>query len=198
MVIIGLDPGTKNFGWCAIRFNSKTFQPLGSGKIINTVQDINSVQEQTLKFCEEILSLISKYKPSAIIVERFLNRGRFNGATGEYVSMMIGILSLLTRSDIQENLQPSLKANSFNMHIIHSGTWKTAINRKGKVKNYLKQMYDYCLAEPHELDAYLIGHYGYSIVSQSSPYSHLNKGISKKDIRALEAVATGKKKRCRK
>lgn len=191
--VLGLDPGTKNFGWAVTEFNRKqnTFKPLAAGKIGNTVSQMDFVLEQTALFMEELTELIMRYAPDYIIVERFMNRGRFNGATGEYVSFMMGCLAWYAL-----NSTKGIKG----YFVVHSGTWKGAYNRflpksKGKL---LDKVYGYCLSEPHEVDAFLLSHYGFGLATNQTAFGHLTKPLSKKQLQEFEAVSTGKKKKARK
>ncbi len=191
--VLGLDPGTKNFGWAVTEFNLmlNTFKPIAAGKVENTVSQMDNVLNQTDLFMNELKELIMRYAPSYIIVERFMNRGRFNGATGEYVSFMMGCLAWYALNNTK-----GIKG----YFVVHSGTWKGAYNRflpksKGKI---LDKMYGYCLSEPHELDAFLLSHYGYCLATNQSAFGHLDKPLSKKQLQQFEAVSTGKKKKARK
>lgn len=188
MIILGLDPGTRNFGWAVTRFTDKGFEPLYAGKIVNPVVTMDDTVTQTRTFLTEIEGIIAKYKPDYIVAERFLNRGRFNGATGEYVSFMLGVIALYV-----------LKGKRVKgFHIVHSGTWKTAYNRLSKVKGVLDKTYAYALCEPHELDAYLLTHFIHKEVGSGAFAPLKGKPLSKSDVQVFESVATGKKKRKRK
>ena len=191
MKILGLDPGTTNFGYAVLATKGTRFKPVDVGKVQNRMNRMENIQQQCVMFKEEMLGYITRHKPNVIIVERFMNRGRFSGATGEYVSMMIGILIDLA---ITHNIE---------MHIVNPATWKNAVSRaldkkKPKVKR-LDRMYAYTLSEPHELDAYMMTHYMFSLKSDEVPFTHLKgKAGAKGFVHDFEAVSTGKKKRNRK
>ena len=188
--ILGLDPGTKNFGYAITSFDIETgaFKPVLAGKIQNPVTHMDETVQQTSTFLKEIGDIIDNHNISYIVAERFLNRGRFNGATGEYVSFMLGSIAtyLLNNNRIKA------------LYIVHSGTWKTAYNRLSNSKKFLDRVYKYTLSEPHELDAYLLTHFCFKELFGGSAFGHLGKPLTKKQIQAFETVSTGKKKRARK
>ena len=200
MIVMGLDPGVTNFGIAVNSISAKAHKPVWAGKFKHTIrQDMQDLPAQFAAFEEEMRGLLARYKPSIIAIERFMNRGKFSGDQGEFVSMMLALTIRLAVEMI-----PSVQ-----VVIVQPGNWKTELNRmyagggkvtreKGK-RTTLEVITDYCLTEPHELDAYFMTFYAYCKQMDLPPFEMLKgKAGGKSLIHAFEAVATGKKKRARK
>lgn len=215
-VVWGFDPGTANFAYCCLHTGSKPsqFKAICAGKLAHTVRPpMENLVPQFKAFERELLALFKENPPDVVVVERFMNRGKQFGDTGEYVSMMIALLiSLLSR-----------RYPKVQIYVTQPGVWKVAFNRqrgwtpakpvrrkKGEPKpkrrtkkvtppTPLDHLYAYTLCEPHELDSWLMAHFGLCLWHDVDPFSHL----ADSDLRtilanSLEKVATGKKKRKRK
>lgn len=192
ITILGLDPGKTHFGFAVAQFRpDSSFRPLVAGKVKNTVRDYGQLVPQMDHYIEEMRELLA-YKPQIVVIERFMNRGKFAGDTGEYVSLMIGLVAYLARATLDSKIV-----------IVQPGVWKSALNRVlgrksgDKGPTHLDKLYRYCLTEPHELDAYLITHAAAAGVFRFAPFSTVTKKSKMKFLTEFEAVATGKKKRQR-
>lgn len=196
LTVLGFDPGTTNFAYGVTSFTDTSYKPVVSGKLVSMVRKtMLDLPVQFAAFLDEFVPLVKKYKPHVVVIERFMNRGKFSGDTGEYVSMMIALIVDYLRREFPRVI----------VYIVQPGNWKTAFNRnrlrgrkqeKGEIKP-LDSLYGYTLIEPHELDAVLMTHYGFSLVRKETPYVHI-VGSKAAFIEAIEAVALGKKKRKRK
>lgn len=85
-MILAFDPGIKNFAWSALDNDLKIH---GIGKIQTPISEFNNIR-QIYFFRKQIKFLLERYKPKYVIIERFQNRGKFTGAQGEFVGVMIG------------------------------------------------------------------------------------------------------------
>jgi hypothetical protein len=192
--VVGLDPGTANFGYCTTKFTSEgNFYPLRAGKLESRVTDMSDLPDQIGRYLAETQKVVVEQKPDILVVERFMNRGKFSGDTGEYVSMMLALVVHQTRSFVPK----------CRIHIVQPGVWKTAFNRSLGRKNgdkkptQLDKAYKFCLTEPHELDAYLMTHFAAAEWLGCSPFEYIPQCGRRSFVEELEAVATGKKKRKR-
>lgn len=206
----GLDPGTTNFAYACVLFGAQPsqFKTLASGKVEHTVRDtMTNLPEQYQAFLDEITQLFALYPPAAVTIERFMNRGKFSGDTGEYVSMMMGLIIHHLMVEYPEChivvAQPGVWKQAFN----RSQGWESAGQTKGKGRRKkgdkkpatpLDKLYGYALCEPHELDAWLMAHFGASKWWEEKPFTHFVGRDLTKNVQRLEQLATGKKKRARK
>lgn len=181
----GIDPGVSNF---AFSICDSGFAPVLAGKIKNTCADMANLPAHIKCFEWELFSLFEKYPPKSLVIERFMNRGKFSGDQGEYVSIM---LALVVRHLTMEHPDCVIR-------IVNSGVWKTAFNRcrglvgkreKGEATP-LERLAKLALCEPHELDAYLMSHY-------LTDFSHIRSFDSMELLEKFEVVCQGKKKRKR-
>ena len=191
--ILGLDPGKTNFGISVTEFNAAgtSYKPLYAGKLKNTITDMSQLVAHMDHFNDE-LGLLLEYKPQLVVIERFMNRGSFSGDQGEYVGCMLSLAAYQARANCGSAIQ-----------IVQPGVWKQAFNRvlgwkaKDPKPTPLDKLYKYCLTESHELDAFLMTHFGHSLLT-GTPYFSLIRSKPKSVFLAeFEAVATGKKKRKR-
>ncbi len=187
--VLGLDPGTANFGYCVTDFKGSKPVPVVAGKLQNTVTDMAEIVSHIDHFNDELSTLL-EYAPNVVVVERFMNRGSFSGDTGEYVGVMVGLIAYLSRMRGAE------------VSVVQPGVWKTAFNRAvsdSKAKpTPLDRLYKFCLTEPHELDAYLMTLFARDKLAKATPFSSIRTIGRLNFVQALEAVATGKKRRMRK
>lgn len=190
ITVLALDPGKTNFGYCVTQFlGSGSFKPLIAGKLKNTITDMSNLVSHMDEYTMEIDGLLD-YKPSVLVIERFMNRGKFSGDTGEYVGVMLGLAAFQARAKLDADVL-----------IVQPGIWKTAFNRvlgwKSGKPTPLDKLYRFCLTEPHELDAYLMTHFGYGKVTNTSPFSLVKSKSKQAFLTEFEAVAHEKKKRKR-
>lgn len=199
LTVLGIDPGVSNMGLSVTEFRPDlSFSPLWAGKFVKTVKGtMNNLPEQFNEFILEFNSLLQTHKPHVVVIERFMNRGKFSGDQGEYVSFMVAL--------VIRHLQQTTP--NCIVIIVQPGVWKVALCRalgsdgkrvKGK-RSPVEVYTDHCLAESHELDSYFMAHFAFSRVRNEKPFSHLSKVTgSLKLVEDFEKIATGKKKRCRK
>ena len=195
MLIIGCDPGVRNFGAAVSSFanDGRTHPLLWAGKVKHTLHKSPSLSFSLSEYKQEMADILTRYgKPDVLICERFMNRGRFSGDQGEYVSMMNALTF-----DLALGINPNI-----HLFLVSPATWKNAFNLafptggRQKTPSVLQRLTDFTLIEPHELDAILMTHYAHGLVSGTKPFSLFSKKTS--FILAMEKMATGKKKRKRK
>jgi Holliday junction resolvasome RuvABC endonuclease subunit len=148
ITVLGVDPGTNN---CAasvlhICFKPFKFNYLHVGMIQNPVKEIKGrdLKQRCDKFNRELSALKRKHRPTHLIAERFMTRGRGGSTTIEAVSMQLGIMSRMAMAEIC---------------FIPASQWKNAVNRI----TCLDDLYDGTKQlgfTPHELDSALIAMYG--------------------------------------
>jgi len=151
-IIIGLDPGKHNFGVAVVRFRHNR-----APKLLTTFLLRESVQsllhEDFHQACDllrrSMRQLLREHRPKRVIIERFLNRGRFFGGLTELVSVMIGIIWSVGRQ-----LRVPVVLTT-------AAAWKNKFQRERQVK--LADIYKAVKPlPPHCLDAALLAVYGYS------------------------------------
>lgn len=199
-IVWGFDPGKTNFAFCCTEFGTSDFTPLHAGMISNPIRDITQLADSIIEFETQLAELLAWKNPDCIAIERFMNRGKFSGDQGEYVSIM---LALVVRHVMTTYPNCVIK-------IVQPGIWKTAFNRmrgdppkrqKG-VPSALEKATAYALSEPHEFDAYMISHFAAPLVVPwltGKPYTHLTGAAGGRQfVETFDTVTTGKKKRKRK
>lgn len=151
--ILGLDPGSSNFGWSVVRVKvGKTFhyKVLANGKIEKTLHSLkDDVLTDINVFKAEIRKILRTYKPTHLIAERFMTRG-IKGATIEYISVMLGVLT-----------QMGIK----NIRFITAAQWKNRWNRHYRLDDFYKRVG----IEDHQVDATNIALYG-AAIWHGAPY----------------------------
>lgn len=196
MVILGLDPAIKNFGYSVCtKDSSGTVLPRESGILKNPVNAMGlESQELVAKFLEEIKTTISTHSVRQIVVERFQARNITRDIQIECVNAMIGALLTLDTP----------------IRLIYASHWKNEINRtaaeygflldnKKKLGSPVFPVYDSVYPKlrctPHEFDASCIAIYGFAtelkpfkefLGTRESLVNHVNK---------LESVSTSKLKK---
>jgi len=156
MIILGLDPAIKNFGYSV--FGSDPNKCYESGILKNPVNEMGVESQKLIKnFLEEISNIIDKYKVDNIVVERFQARNISRDIQIECVNTMIGALLTL---DIP-------------VRLIYASHWKNEINRVVSTYGYLldnkkklgeplhQSIYPRLRCTPHEFDASCIALYGF-------------------------------------
>lgn len=129
-------------------------RPLAGGLISHPMHELAGGEFETsaAMFTREMRSLLDKWRPDVICAERFMVRGRFNGASAEKVSLMIGITyEMARRRDIR-------------MILISSATWKNSIQRL--FDRRLEELYGmFKPLPPHVIDAHLQAVFGIKTVA---------------------------------
>jgi hypothetical protein len=162
MMVLGIDPGKRNFGVSIVGVSKtcQTYKIYKTCMLLNAVTDFKdstAASKQAMAFKREVQGYLKKYKIDLIVVERFMVRGRYNGATSEYISAMIGILLVL----------------GVKVCIVTPPEWKNAFNKKFD----LKEVYKRTKIVPHIIDATLIGIYGAAKVSKLDKFKCVNSDI---------------------
>lgn len=197
----GFDPGKTNFAFALTEFTGTKFVPSHAGMINPVLNSMENLAEQILAFEEQLLALFAWRPPHCIAIERFMNRGKQFGDTGEYVSMMLAIVVRLVHTHYPDCF----------IKIVQPGVWKTAFNRmrgdpakrvKG-VPTAMEKATAYSLSEAHEFDAYMISHFIASSfiegLSNGKAYEHLaGPAGGRSFVELFDTVSTGKKHRKRK
>jgi len=97
VTIIGLDPGSKNFGVFVGKLYGtdrlQRIKVLHSSMLQHTIHDLKTeTLDRTIeRFLDELGYLYDKYRPDIVVVERFQARG-IKGSINETVNMMIGMI----------------------------------------------------------------------------------------------------------
>ena len=163
MMILGIDPGKRNFGVSIVGLSStgNTYKVFSGFMLNHAITDFKNSElaiEQAKAFKREINGYLKEYKVDLIVVERFMVRGRYNGATSEYISAMIGVLLV----------------SGVKVCIVTPPEWKNAFNKKFDLKGmYLKLK----PLPPHIVDATLIGIYGAAKVSKLEKFKCVNSEV---------------------
>ena len=114
MRIIALDPGSKNFA-VAVMDGRKVLETC----YLTTIKSLkwDDFEEEAKGFRKRWFDLLQKYEPDCVLAERFMARpGGNGGAVGEYINVMIGILSTVNAS------------KGIPTHLVTSAQWKNALN----------------------------------------------------------------------
>lgn len=196
----GFDPGKTNFAFCCTEFKGTAFTPLHAGMIANPIRDITQLADSIVEFESQLAALFEWRAPDCIAIERFMNRGKFSGDQGEYVSIMLALVVRFVMTNYPQ----------CEILIVQPGIWKTAFNRlrgdppkraKG-VPSAMEKATAYSLSEPHEFDAYMISHFAASKFIPglaAKPYDYLAGAAGGKAfVELFDTITTGKKKRKRK
>jgi hypothetical protein len=126
---LGLDPGTKNFGFSLVEHDTIKWRILECGMMENTLYDFgDDFKNQINWFIDEIGPMLSK--ADHVVMERY--QPRFKAAQIEYINCMIGIVAMLHKST----------------RIVTAASWKNKLPFK------LKDLYD--KKTDHVLDATLM------------------------------------------
>lgn len=161
--ILALDPGKNNFAAAVCTVDVKTgmkFKIIHTCMILNTVTDLTQdIDKQAAKFRQEIRILLKDYNIDYLVAERFIVRGRFMGASSEFINFMIGSLS-------------SIKVEK---KLITAAQWKNAFNKIYDLKEFYKQI----PLVPHKVDAALIGLYGSHYLTDTKPFECIKDNIPK-------------------
>jgi Holliday junction resolvasome RuvABC endonuclease subunit len=159
--LLALDPGTKNFGYAVIRFDSKNkIEVLQSGRLFKTVDRLNmGVIEQVERYSQSIRHLVKTHSVSLVVAERYMSR-RMGGTTIECVNAMLGILMEICRG------------LNLRLRLIPASQWKNEINRHSP--GVLDSSYAQgktCQITDHTIDAVFIALYGRSIALKKKAFT---------------------------
>ncbi len=164
MIILGADPGSKNFALAVIELKNNKLSVLGTKMVENTLHKFDmTMQDQYNAFVKEVRMVRDEFKPDYCIMERFQTRGN-GGNTIEFVSMMNALLFYTMRKN-----SPML---------VTASTWKNACTRANIL---LKDIYaEYKMTtqqfakEIHEFDAAMMAVYRLYHERDTSYYSNFN------------------------
>lgn len=164
MIILGGDPGSKNFAISVIEFRDRKLHVLGSKMLENTIHAYDdTMQDQFNAFLSEVRAIRNEFKPDAAIMERYQTRGN-GGNTIEFVSMMNALLFR------------TLKHN--DPVLVTASTWKNACTRQGVDLKSLYSQYKmtsvYCPKAIHEFDASMMAVFRLCKVIDRVPFSRFD------------------------
>lgn len=163
--ILGMDPGTQNFGIFGGIFSGKkqleTVEYVLSKNLKNPIRNLTDNLVDTVQlFRQEIKGILETFQPDVIVIERFQVRSVLSGTSAETVSFMIGIVQELA---LQQNSKIEFK-------LIIASNWKNAVNRL--YDDYLALFPSLESTHYHRLDAMLQAYFGYPLKNQ---YENLKK-----------------------
>lgn len=173
--ILSCDPGKDNYAatigdYCVSRSGKLEYNFLHTRMVQNTLQDLTSdLDGQLKKYLKEMRELKRRYSPTYFVAERFQNRGSMRGASGELVSMMLGVSCTLGMDNT----------------VITASQWKNAFNR---VSN-LDHLYEDTPFVAHVVDSACIGLYHACKTLNVKPYEWLaQQGEYKRLVKAMERL----------
>lgn len=170
ITILGSDPGKNNSAFSIVKVMIDPpfrYAVAETGMVKNVIRDLTvDPMRQSKAYRAETLELIKRHEVDVITVERFQNRGRFSGNTGELVSMMIGVMYGLPVLDVK---------------VITAAQWKNAANKVGD----LAQIYEESTLVAHRVDATSIALYGASQYLMLPPFEFLKGDGQQKYVRRL-------------
>lgn len=137
MKILGLDPGTKNYGYALV--NHKNNICIDAGMISTSLKEIKSLAPEEVKTYVNTMTPLIK-KADSVVMERFQGRG-LRGSLGETVSIMIGINVLICLIEKKP------------IHLTTAASWKNKVKRESATS--LENLYKDCPTH-HMLDAALM------------------------------------------
>lgn len=179
--VISLDPGSRNMGIAATQIDLRTGRAavLANAVMTNPIHGLTRevLEPQRDAFVAELGQWVSLFEPNAIVAERFQSRG-LKGSLVESVNLMLGII-LGHYSDR-------------SIRLITAATWKNRFQKAHSVD--LKYLYKVCGAQPHQLDATLIGLW--ALEQGLRPFPHNPKSVLESVERtSLVKLSTRKAKR---
>lgn len=160
--VLSLDPGSRNMGIAATQIDLRSGKAavLANAVMTNPIHGLTRevLEPQRDAFVEELGQWVSLFEPNAIVAERFQSRG-LKGSLVESVNLMLGII-LGHYSDR-------------SIRLITAATWKNRFQKAHAVD--LKELYKTCGAQPHQLDATLIGLW--ALEQGLRPFPHSPKSV---------------------
>lgn len=138
MRIIALDPGKKNFA-AAVMEGRKVIETRYLRPMRSLLWDDFDTEVKAFRDC--YFKYITEFNPDCVLAERYMARpGVQQGAIGEYVNIMLGIIGVVNAS------------KGIPTHLVTSAQWKNALcNRYGKHPKGMKHWMPHLSA--HEADA---------------------------------------------
>lgn len=189
--VLGNDPAPNNYGFCLASFkNDGTYKVITCGVLKNTLQDLKQdVRDQLYVFLDE-LSSIKKYdKVTHLVIERYLNRGKFGGTTNETVNQMIGALVLGSEQNVEViEITSSMWKNSCNRHfVLDTVKEKGPKLKKGEVSLYKEA--NKSKVPNHVIDGFLQAAYTADKILGNNTYKKL--GNSKERTALVRRLKNG-------
>ena len=144
MRIIALDPGKKNFA-AAVLDGRKVVETRYLRPVKSLLWDDFTTEVKAFRDC--YFEYVTEFEPDCVLAERYMARpGIQQGAIGEYVNIMLGIIGIVNAS------------KGIPTHLVTSAQWKNALNsRYGKHSKGMKHFMPHLSI--HEADAVGIGVY---------------------------------------
>lgn len=141
-LILGADPGSKNFGIALVGLVKGRVKIYANSVLMYPIDDLKIFNQKSSEFLDEI-DMWLKFNPDGIVAERFQTRGN-GGPLIEQVSSMLGLL----------------KGAYFDtpIKLTIASAWKNRVQRRFGID--LKELYPEIGVQPHQLDAALIGVFG--------------------------------------
>jgi hypothetical protein len=137
MRIIALDPGKINFAFAVME--DRKVRECGYLKTLRSLK-WDDFEKESTGFRGRYFDLITKYEPDCVLAERFMARpGGNGGAVGEYINIMLGILSTVNAS------------KGIPTHLVTAAQWKNYLNRRYKRVESMKEHFPHLSV--HEADA---------------------------------------------
>lgn len=152
MIVLGCDPGSKNFGLFVGKVNKdiSKIKVLRSGMITTCLTEMKgNIIPDVEGFAEDYESLLIEYKPDIITLERFQTRG-FKGKTIELIGTMLGIMMM-------KNAELA-RTKDVDVRLLTAATWKNRVNKISKLKAIYKVMKKRKVVD-HRVDAALMSIY---------------------------------------
>lgn len=143
--VLGLDPGSRNFGIAAVGLRGDTPVVAASAVLTNPVNDLVSFNGCRTLFLAEIDRWVSTFEPVAIVAERFQMRGVSGGPLIEQVSAMLGLVA---------GRYPDIPVK-----LTIASAWKNKVQRRFEI-DLREDVYPSSRAPAHQIDASLIGVFG--------------------------------------
>jgi hypothetical protein len=141
-LILGADPGSKNFGIALVGLVRGKVKIYANSVMMRPVDDLKIFNRTSDDFISEFDTWM-KYKPNGIVAERFQTRGN-GGPLIEQVSSMLGLIKGVYRST--------------PLKLTIASAWKNRVQRRFGID--LKEVYPEIGIQPHQLDASLIAVFG--------------------------------------
>lgn len=148
-IVLGGDPGSINFGLCILKTPNTV---LFSGTLYSPINDLKNPNYS--EYTKNVMALLNRYRPTTIVLERFLARG-YRGNGGEKVTSNTMMLAQLAY--IKFGIKPIL---------VMPATWKTALSREGvDIENLYSFGNQYGISH-HRIDSLLMAQW----VSNDKPH----------------------------
>ena len=161
-IILGADPGTRNFGICVHKTPGKI---LYSGLLYNTITDMKS--PNLIALSKTITKMLKKYRPSKVVLERFLGRGLKGGLNEMITSNTICVALIAAQLGIE-------------VIFVTAATWKNQLAREGKeIEKIYAYAWKYGISK-HRVDSLLLA------IWASRNEKPFFKNLTKKLVKELE------------